>query len=176
MDRKTSKYILIIDIILASNFLVLVLFFVLQKNKLRREGIYNNQITADNISISDTNLLDLNNTATLTNTPCSTEIISDIVRGSSMEPFIKNGQVIQVAKGYYNCHDIKRDDVVIYNYSDGKEPLIKMVKGIEGDTITLQAISENEAHLIINGQLVKNHENKEYVINAKGQKMLSLLY
>jgi len=95
------------------------------------------------------------------------------VRGNSLSPLIKDGEMIKVFLGYYNCHEIQRNDVVLYSYAGDKNPLIKIVKSIPNDKFQLQK-STNGWHILINGEILKNSENKPYLLNEKGYKMLSL--
>jgi len=76
---------------------------------------------------------------------CPIKIEEKIVRGDSMSPLIKNGQTITVLKGYYNCHKVKRNDVILLHYAGNKNPLIKIVKATSGDNWHL----ENSMDVII---------------------------
>lgn len=40
--------------------------------------------------------------------------------------------------GYCGCRLIERDDVVTYHDAGNRAPLIKMVKGLAGDTLALR--------------------------------------
>jgi len=95
------------------------------------------------------------------------------VRGDSLAPFIKSGQTVQALFGYYNCHKIKRGDVVLFKYAGDKNLLIKMVKGIPGDKFELRK-TEGGWNIIVNNQIVKNAEGKPYLIFGNAYKMLSL--
>ncbi len=46
---------------------------------------------------------------------CQTEIIESDVRWSSMVPMYQDGDMIQYSSGYYRCHDVARDDIVIFD-------------------------------------------------------------
>ena len=96
-----------------------------------------------------------------------------IVRGSSLNPFIKPGQGIEALFGYYKCHKIKRGDVVLFDYAGDKNFIIKIVKGIPGDKFELRK-SDGGWNIIINDNIIKNSENKPYLILGNAYKMLSL--
>jgi len=104
---------------------------------------------------------------------CPIKIEEKIVRGDSMSPLIKNGQTITVLKGYYNCHKVKRNDVILLRYAGNKNPLIKIVKAIPGDSWHLEN-SNGCYHIIVNGNIVKNSEGKNYCLSGKKAKMLQL--
>jgi signal peptidase I len=96
-----------------------------------------------------------------------------VVRGNSLEPLIKDGQEVRALIGYYDCNEIKRDDIVLYFYVGSKEPLIKIVKGIPGDKFALEKTMEGW-HILINGKVLVNSEGKPYLISERGYKVLSL--
>lgn len=95
-----------------------------------------------------------------------------IVRGNSLEPIFKDGQAIKVLSGYYNCNEVKRGDIIVYNYA-GNNPIIKIVKGVPGDTFSLKK-EEDHWLLVINGEISKNSENEPYKLGASTNKLLSL--
>jgi len=104
---------------------------------------------------------------------CPIKIEEKIVRGNSMDPFIKNGQTITVLKGYYNCHKVKRNDIILLHYAGNKNPLIKIVKAIPGDNWHLEN-SNGCYYIIVNGNIAKNSEGKDYCLSEKKAKMLQL--
>jgi len=95
------------------------------------------------------------------------------VRGTSLSPLIEPGDTVKVLFGYYNCHNVERGDVVAYDFAGNKDPIIKIVKGLPGDTFELK---ENGSgwNILINNQALKNSEEKPYLISGNSYKMLSL--
>ena len=104
---------------------------------------------------------------------CPIKIEERIVRGSSMSPLLENGQAVKVLFDYYNCHEIKREDIVLFNYAGNSNPLIKVVKGIPGDKFELRATTGGW-NILINRKIVKNFEDEPYLISGNRYKMLSL--
>lgn len=104
---------------------------------------------------------------------CPTTTVSKTVRGSSLSGFIENGQTIKVREGYYACNEVKRDDIVIYRYA-GTSQIIKVVKGIPGDTFELRAIRPGRYNILIGGVVAQNSKNEPYLIGPDEHKMLSL--
>jgi len=96
-----------------------------------------------------------------------------IVRGDSMSGVIESGQTVKIFSGYYGCNEAKRGDVVIYSYSDDKNPLIKIIKGIPGDKFGFQK-TELGQYILLNGEVLKNAQNKSYILNEKSYNMLSM--
>lgn len=96
-----------------------------------------------------------------------------IVRGNSLDPLIKPEQTIKALFGYYDCHEIERGDVVLFDYAGNKNFVIKIVKGISGDKFELRKL-DSGYNIVVNNQIVKNSENKPYLISGNAYKMLSL--
>jgi len=85
-----------------------------------------------------------------------------IVNGNSMSPLIKDGDELMYLKGYYDCNEVKRGDVVILNQSGNENFIIKQIVGIPKDTF------EYKNKLIyINGIELKNSQNISYSIDSK---------
>jgi signal peptidase I len=97
-----------------------------------------------------------------------------IVHGNSLAPLVPSGSKIQALFGYYNCREIKRGDLVLYRYAGDKVPLLKIVKGIPGDSFHLVKNDKGEYNLIINGKIVVNSQNIPYSFNENRYRMLSL--
>ena len=104
---------------------------------------------------------------------CSVETEEMTVRGTSLNPFIKPEQTIKALFGYYDCNEVKRGDIVLFNYAGNKNFVIKIVKGISGDKFELRQ-SNSGYNIIVNGQIVKNSENEPYLVSGNAYKMLSL--
>jgi len=113
------------------------------------------------------------NTIDLKSQDCSIKIEEMTVRGSSLDPLIKPEQTIKALFGYYNCHEIERGDVVLFDYAGNKNSIIKIVKGISGDKFELRE-TEGGWNIIVNNKYVKNFEGKPYLISGNRYKMLAL--
>ena len=91
------------------------------------------------------------------------------INGDSMSPFLKFGENITLLSNYYDCNEIKRNDIIAYNHSRSKNPLIKSVKVLGGDEVLIK-----DSKIFVNGQVLKNRNNEKYEFTEKEQKMLSL--
>lgn len=61
------------------------------------------------------------------------------VDGRSMEPLLKNQDVVLIDKVCYNLHEIKRFDVIAFRRTDSEEKLsIKRVVGLPGETVQIR--------------------------------------
>lgn len=105
---------------------------------------------------------------------CSYQLEKRIVRGSSLEPLIRNGQEVKVFFNYYKCNEIRRDDIVLYSYAGNNAPLIKIVKGIPGDNFKLVKAGENQWYILINGEVLKNSQRIPYLISGEKYQLLSI--
>jgi signal peptidase I len=74
-----------------------------------------------------------------------------------LEPKIKSGATVVVDKNYYNCHEVERNDVVIYRHTGNDNPLIKIVKAVPGDSFAVE-----DSKLYVNGEPIKNSEGSIY--------------
>ncbi|NTW34382.1 MAG: signal peptidase I [Bacteroidetes bacterium] len=95
------------------------------------------------------------------------------VQGTSMYPFIKPEDKVKALFGYYACHDIQRNDIVLFKFSGNKNLLIKFVRAIPGDQWSLKK-TDNVYEIIINGITLKNSEGKPYQFSEYSCKMLKL--
>ncbi len=97
------------------------------------------------------------------------------VRGDSLAPLINSGQTIKLLYGYYQCHPVEREDIVAYSYAGNKVPIIKIVKGIEGDKFQLKKSTTGCGwNILINAEIIKNSQKIPYCLGEQGYRMLSL--
>lgn len=109
------------------------------------------------------------------NQNCPVEEKQEIVRGDSLGPIVRNGQEVKILYGYYQGNEVKRGDIVAYDYKGNPNPIIKIVKAIPGDKFGFaQSKEKNVWHILINNKILKNSENMPYLINATSYKLLSL--
>lgn len=116
----------------------------------------------------------LNNFELKPASPCPVEEEIKTVRGNSLEPLVPSGSQIKALLGYYNCHEIKRNDLALYRYGGGETPLLKIVKGIPRDTFLMISENNGDYNLVINGKAVLNSKGIPYIFSGNKYKMLSL--
>lgn len=97
------------------------------------------------------------------------------VRGNSMTGIIEEGDRVKIRTGYYDCHDVKRGDVVAYKYAK-EDLIIKRVVAVPGDTWSVSAATGEKGFfsIIVNGLEQETTLGKKYRINEGQAKMLSL--
>jgi len=90
-----------------------------------------------------------------------------------MSPLLEPEQKIGELVGYYNCHSIKRNDVVVFQNSHDQIPIIKIVKGVGGDLFSV-APALGGWNILINGKIALNSENKPYLLDEQKAKKTQL--
>lgn len=103
------------------------------------------------------------------NASCITSSEARAVRGSSLSGIVEDGANITVLFRFYDCNPVRRGDIVAYNYSGDSSPIIKVVKGIPGDHLSI-----NGTTLLLNGSVVRNAAGTPYIISERAARMLSL--
>jgi signal peptidase I len=104
---------------------------------------------------------------------CPIKTEERIVRGNSLSPLIKSGQHIKALIGYYRCYPVKRNDIVLYHYTDDKNPLIKIVRAVPGDEWKLQK-GNSGYNIIVNNRLLTNSEGELYQVIGNRVKILQI--
>ncbi|MBI4276505.1 signal peptidase I [Candidatus Uhrbacteria bacterium] len=106
-------------------------------------------------------------------TSCITGTEEKIVDGDSMHGVIESGAKVQMLRGYYKCNAVQRGDVVVFQYAEKVEPIIKIVKAIPGDRFSLQ--QEGAAwRVLVNDVVLTNSRREPHVVNDASAKLLSL--
>lgn len=104
---------------------------------------------------------------------CSIVYKTETINGSSLTGFAEHGDKVQVAFGYYSCGEVQRGDVVIYQDAGDVNPLIKLVRGVAGDTFML-ALAEGGAKMFVNNEILKTTTGDVYRISEEAYRLLSL--
>ncbi len=104
---------------------------------------------------------------------CPVRIKTEIVQGNSLTGIVGDQGRVEVSYGYYRCHEINRDDVVVYRFSGSAEPLLKIVKGVPGDAFALVR-APGGFNLLINGAVQTNSGAQPYLFDLNRAKLLSL--
>ncbi|MFH1326478.1 MAG: signal peptidase I [Candidatus Falkowbacteria bacterium] len=105
---------------------------------------------------------------------CITTKSERVVRGESLQGIIKNGENIKVWEGYYNCNLVERGDIIIYNYSSEKDPIIKIIKGLPGDKFALKQNEAGNYNIIVNNKILNVSTGQPYELTEVKHRMLAL--
>ena len=90
-----------------------------------------------------------------------------IIRGTSLEPLVKDGAMVKGLLGYYQCNPLKRGDLVIFRFKTRKELFVKKLVGLPGDRIEFEG-----NYLRLNGRILKNSEGEPYLFSERSKKIL----
>ena len=104
---------------------------------------------------------------------CNIQSEERIVRGDSLTGFLEQGIRVRLLFGYYDCHSVERGDIVAYQYASRKTPLVKIVRGVPGDTFVLQKSDYGFWRLLINGEVAKTSKGEPYSFNEAQHTILS---
>jgi signal peptidase I len=105
---------------------------------------------------------------------CITEARAVTVKGISLSGLVELGDTLKILISYYQCNPVRRDDVVAFSYAGSKIPIIKIVKGIEGDKFQLRKAENDCWNVLINGVILRTTRNTPYCLDKHGYRMLSL--
>jgi hypothetical protein len=99
----------------------------------------------------------------------------EVTMGDSlMSGIIEPGEKIQVLMNYYECNPLQRGDVVLYRFSQMVNPVIKIVRAIEGDKFELEKDEVKSAwNLLVNGDKVM-HGEEPYFFGGATKPTISL--
>jgi signal peptidase I len=147
MNWRKNKSVAAVGLIIILLIVALILFFI---NRML-QPVFNNLENQNAESLTTSN-------------PASCVVTKEekIVSGQSMAPLIKDGQTIKILFDYYKCHGVERNDVVAYKFSGDANPIIKMIKGMPGDTFHLLRASGSCWNILINNEFLKNSQNISY--------------
>lgn len=104
---------------------------------------------------------------------CDAAIETKEVRGNSLAGLVEAGTKVSIDYAYYQCYEVLRGDLVIYDYAGNEFPLIKIVKGVPGDSISLRRNGQIH-HLAINNTRLTNSLGEAYEFNAQQAQMINL--
>jgi signal peptidase I len=91
------------------------------------------------------------------------------VKGNSMEPLIPNGQEVKLLKGYYNCNDFQRGDIVVFQFKTREELFIKRLAAIPQDKLQFE-----DSNLKVNNEILKNSSGQAYQFNGRARRILEI--
>ncbi len=91
-----------------------------------------------------------------------------VVSGSSLSGIVEDGAVVYAATEYYkNGGQPEKDDIVLYKYSSVVAPLIKIIKGVAGDSWRVEKDPEKSSYYIfVNDERITNSDENPYKISS----------
>jgi len=104
---------------------------------------------------------------------CVSKTEERIVSGTSLAGILDAGAKIKILYDYYQCHEAQRGDIVIFQPDPEMNPIVKIIKGLPGDKLSLQGDGMNW-NILLNGEILKTSTGDAYQVNDNAFKMLSL--
>lgn len=93
------------------------------------------------------------------------------VVGPSMDSTLKNQDVVILSKSHYKLFDMKRFDVIAFQYADTKY-LIKRVIGLPGDKVEYKNNTLYINDKVIEEEFLKDHVTKDYNMSSLGYEII----
>jgi signal peptidase I len=173
--NENIKILAFLIILFLLSFLMLIkLAAIFNQKNLKTTKITSKFFSTKTESYLNQPQLELNNSnSNQSSTNCQIRKISEIVRGNSMSGILENGQEITVLEGYYKCHEVQRNDIVVYNYAGGNNHLVKIVKAIPKDSWYLK-MTDSGYEIIVNQKPLKTSSGEVYKIPPSNVSMLKL--
>lgn len=99
---------------------------------------------------------------------CKTDIKEESykIKDSSLSGFFESGSKVRVLFNYYRCNQIEKGDLVLYRANDKAGAIIKIVKGVPGDSFGMQG-DEKIWNILINDKIITTLQGAPYQINIK---------
>jgi hypothetical protein len=105
---------------------------------------------------------------------CEVREKTSVVKEPGMAGLIPDGAKVRFLYGWYNCHAPEKGDLVLYRFSEKMDPIVRVVRAVEGDHFKLSPDSNGHAwNLLINGKAVMAGD-KPYFFGAASPPTLSL--
>ena len=97
------------------------------------------------------------------------QILEKNISWNSMEPSISSWEKMKLFVWYYDCNEIKRGDLIAYDFANSGELFIKKLYVLPWDKLEIQ-----DSQLLINWELMINSTGNIYKFNDADIKLMSL--
>jgi len=91
------------------------------------------------------------------------------IDGTSMSPLLQNGETVTTYENFYNCNEIQKGDIIIFNFKTREGDYIKKIVGMPNEILEFE-----EGYIKINGEFVLNSEGSKYKLNFSQEKILTI--
>ena len=105
--------------------------------------------------------------STIGNMDCVKESITQSITDGNMVDLIPKSSTVKIMMDFYNCNEIKRNDLVWYRFSNQIPPVVRLVRGLPGDKYSLSPDPEDKERwfISVNGSKIKS-ENENFYIKS----------
>lgn len=103
------------------------------------------------------------------NLDCVKENQSVTVNDDFMASRFKKGEAVTVAINFYNCNEVKRNDLVLFQFSEQIAPVLRIVRGLPGDHYALEPSPDDKQKwgLAINGEKILAPDGKPFLLSSE---------
>ncbi len=108
----------------------------------------------------------------ITETECNIEKKTFAASDDNMAGLIENGQEFDVEMNWYKCHPVEKGDVVLYRFSNTRDPVPRVIRAIPGEVFKLIRAT-NRWNVEIGGRILKAGD-EPYFFGAEVSPVLSL--
>lgn len=107
-------------------------------------------------------------------TTCITSTESKTMTDAYLKGLLERGESYQAEVGYYDCNPVNRDDIVLQKISSAIEPVVRIVRGVPGDSFELKQDEKDKNHWFvkINDKHISDFFNKNYFVKASREPVL----
>lgn len=97
------------------------------------------------------------------------EIESHRISGNSLAPTLFSGTEVKLLKGYYDCNDFQKGDLIVFKLKTRDDLFIKKLVAFSGDKIEFE-----NSILRVNDEILKNSTEQIYQFNKISKKILEI--
>jgi len=106
---------------------------------------------------------------------CETHTESFKVKDRQMSGVLALDQEVKVIMNWYKCNPAEKGDIVLYRYSPEFDPVVKIVRAVEGDKFTVTKDKKWGAwNITINGDMLMDDSKEPHYFGAAAPTVLSL--
>src|SRR4051812_26773813 len=69
--------------------------------------------------------------------PCPGKTQTLVMKDPNLGETLKQGEQFDVLTNWYGCHAVERGDLVLYRFSETRDPVVRIARGIPGDRFHL---------------------------------------
>ena len=105
---------------------------------------------------------------------CPGETLTVKISDRMLEPVLHEGEEVKATMNWYVCNEIEHNDFVLYSFSNMRDPVVRIARGIAGDHFDLKKDKEHKSwNLYINDDVVTSF-NKPYFFGSSEPPTLAL--
>lgn len=105
---------------------------------------------------------------------CPGETFEFTVNDANMAGIVEQGATVRVVKNFYRCNPIEKGDVVLYRFSELRDPVVRIARAVPGDMFKLMRTKDKTAWNIEINEEVLELDGKPFRFGSDATPVLSL--